>query len=76
MKQETQIKTVNHGIKSPVAKADAIHGEFNKNTGELISFSATDISCAADYTSDLSKAEQELCKKELIQSYNCHVKTA
>lgn len=76
MKTETRIPTVNHGIPSPVAKADLVHGVFNKQTGELLSFTATDTSCNNDYTSQLTKEEVARCQRELAASYNCHVKSA
>lgn len=70
MKTETRIPTVNHGIPSPVAKADLVHGVFNKQTGELLSFTATDTSCNVDYTNQLTQEQKARCRNELIASFN------
>lgn len=76
MKTETKIKTVNHGIESPVAIANTVHGVFNKETGELLSFTATDTSCNIDYTSQLTQEQVDRCKRALTESYYYHAKSA
>jgi hypothetical protein len=71
---ETENQTVNHGIISPIARSDVIHGVFDKASGKLISFTATNFGCTIDFTSKLLPAQIAICKKSLQDSYNCRIK--
>lgn len=75
MKTETQNQTVNHGIDSPIVRADIIHGVFDKQTGKLISFTATNFPCTIDFTNNLLPAQIAICKKQLQDSYNRRIKS-